>query len=57
MIDAAGPYLVDLRVPRDLSVFPMVAPGKGLADVVGVIDGATGKRDLGPVSDLEGGAR
>ena len=56
MLDADGPYLLDLRIPRDQSVFPMVAPGKALTDVIGVIDeqdalgepgGAAGQDALG----------
>ncbi|MBQ9002808.1 MAG: biosynthetic-type acetolactate synthase large subunit [Eggerthellaceae bacterium] len=54
MIDSTGPYLIDLRVPRDRSVFPMVAPGMGLDDVIGAIDGATGTRNLEQIAAQEG---
>ena len=42
MLDYDGPYLLDVAVMRDQSVFPMVAPGKGLADVMGAIDNTDG---------------
>lgn len=57
MIDAPGPYLVDLVVARDQNVFPMVRPGKGLDDVIGVIDSGAG-RDFGSCqTPEEGGSR
>ena len=37
MLAAEGPYLVDMRIDRDQSVFPMVAPGKGLAEAIGAV--------------------
>ena len=38
MLDHPGPYLLDVKVARDQSVFPMVAPGRGLNEVIGAID-------------------
>ncbi|MBO4352554.1 MAG: biosynthetic-type acetolactate synthase large subunit [Eggerthellaceae bacterium] len=56
-LEAEGPYLIDLVIARDQNVYPMVRPGKGLDDVIGVIDG--GKRVSAPSSTTaeEGGAR
>lgn len=34
MLDAAGPYLLDMRISRDQSVFPMVAPGGTLSQTI-----------------------
>jgi len=42
MLAHEGPYLVDLAVPRDQSVFPLVAPGKALSEVMGAIDSQDG---------------
>ncbi len=41
MLEAPGPYLIDLVVEREQNVFPMVAPGKSLSEVMGVTDIAT----------------
>ena len=38
MLSFPGPYLLDMRIQRDQSVYPMVRPGKELSDVIGVID-------------------
>lgn len=38
MLAAEGPYLIDLVVEPDQNVFPMVAPGKALTEVMGVTD-------------------
>ena len=35
MLASDGPYLLDMRIERDQSVFPMVAPGKALTEVIG----------------------
>ena len=37
MLAAEGPYLVDVRIDREQSVFPMVAPGSGLAEAIGAV--------------------
>ena len=46
-----GSYLIDLVISRDQNVYPMVRPGKGLDDVIGVIDSGEGR------TMEEGGAR
>ena len=38
MLSTEGPYLLDVRIPRDESVFPMVAPGAALSQVIGALD-------------------
>ena len=58
MLAASGPFLLDVRIPRDQSVFPMVAPGGALSQVMGVIDNVGGGlriMSLGP--DEVGGVR
>mgnify|MGYP003100624956 CR=1 FL=1 len=42
MLAAEGPYLLDVAISRDQNVFPMVAPGRALDDVIGAIDAAVG---------------
>ncbi len=42
MLAAEGPYLLDVAISRDQNVFPMVAPGRALDDVIGAIDVAVG---------------
>ncbi len=42
MLAADGPYLLDVVIDRDQNVYPMVAPGKALNDVMGAIDVAVG---------------
>lgn len=37
MLAAEGPYLIDMRIDREQSVFPMVAPGAGLAEAIGAV--------------------
>lgn len=37
MLDAEGPYLIDMRIDREQSVFPMVAPGASLAEAIGAV--------------------
>ena len=55
MIASEGPYLIDLRIPRDHSVFPIVAPGRALTEAVGAIDIADGGAPAADAAD-EGGA-
>lgn len=38
MLDSPGPYLLDVIIPREQSVYPMVAPGSALSEVIGAID-------------------
>lgn len=42
MLAAKGPYLLDVVIPEDQNVFPMVAPGAALDDILGAIDVAVG---------------
>ena len=50
-INKVGPCLLDVAIPRDQSVFPMVAPGKGLAEIIGAIDSASEGLRILSVSD------
>ena len=43
MLSDEGSYLIDLVISRDQNVYPMVRPGKGLDDVIGVIDSGEGR--------------
>ena len=38
MLAADGPYLLDVAIPTDQTVYPMVAPGAALDDIIGAID-------------------
>ena len=38
MLAADGPYLLDVCIPTDQTVYPMVAPGAPLDDIIGAID-------------------
>lgn len=42
MLASPDPYLLDVVISRDQNVYPMVAPGKALDDVMGAIDVAVG---------------
>lgn len=42
MLASDGPYLLDVAVSRDQNVYPMVAPGEALDNVMGAIDVAVG---------------
>ena len=42
MLAADGPYLLDVHIPADQNVYPMVAPGSALDNVLGAIDVAVG---------------
>nr|WP_305072023.1 biosynthetic-type acetolactate synthase large subunit [Paraeggerthella sp. Marseille-Q4926] len=42
MLEAPGPYLLDVAISRDQNVYPMVAPGRALDEVMGAIDVAVG---------------
>lgn len=37
MLDSDVPYLIDMRISREQSVFPMVAPGASLAEAIGAV--------------------
>ena len=47
MLAAEGCYLLDVVIPRDANVYPMVPPGGATADAVGAIDLAVGAVRLG----------
>ena len=38
MLSADGPYLLDVMIPRDQTVYPMVAPGAPIDDIIGALD-------------------
>lgn len=42
MLACDGPYLLDVRISPEQNVYPMVAPGAALDDVMGAIDVAVG---------------
>ncbi len=42
MLNSDVPYLLDVAISRDQNVYPMVAPGSGLNEVMGAIDVAVG---------------
>lgn len=49
MLAATGPYLLDVAISPDQSVYPMVAPGHAISEVIGAIDVAVGAvRTEGP---------
>ena len=53
LLAADGPSLLDVRIPRDCNVFPMVAPGRALTEVIGAIDNKDGaKRIIERAEDL-----
>lgn len=45
LLDYDGPALLDMRIDRDENVFPMVAPGAPLDDMIGAIN-------VGPISNM-----
>lgn len=57
MVAATGPYLLDVAISRDQNVFPMVAPGKALDEVIGAIDVAVGAVRTDVPADEEAGER
>lgn len=42
MLASEKPYLLDVAISRDQNVYPMVAPGSALDDIMGAIDVAVG---------------
>ncbi len=42
MLASDGPYLLDVKISPEQNVYPMVAPGSALDDVMGAIDVAVG---------------
>lgn len=62
MLASDQPYLLDVRISREHGVFPMVAPGTALSEVIGVIDSdADGMRIVRSEAELlaqrKGGTR
>ena len=64
MLASDGPYLLDVAISRDQNVYPMVAPGRALDEVIGAIDVAVGavrtdvpEGDEADGSDVEGSDR
>lgn len=45
LLDAEGPALLDMRIDRDENVYPMVAPGAPLDDMIGAVN-------VGPISEM-----
>ena len=53
MLSAEGPYLLDVQIPIDQTVYPMVAPGAPIDDIIGALDVTLGgvrvsKKGFGP---------
>ena len=38
MLSEEGPYLLDVQIPIDQTVYPMVAPGAPIDDIIGALD-------------------
>ena len=38
MLASKEPYLLDVMIPRDQTVYPMVAPGAPIDDIIGALD-------------------
>lgn len=58
MLDAEGPYLLDVVISREQNVYPIVAPGKAMNDVIGAIDVAVGAvRTTGSEKEAKGDRR
>jgi acetolactate synthase-1/2/3 large subunit len=47
MLACEGPYLLDVRIPREENVYPMVPPGGAMEDMMGAIDLAVGAVRIG----------
>ena len=58
MLECEGPYLLDVILPNDQNVYPIVAPGKTLDDTIGEIDIEEGTaRKTGTEQEAIGGTR
>ncbi len=42
MLAADGPYLLDVQIPTNQTVYPMVAPGAPIDDIIGALDATLG---------------
>ena len=38
MLASDGPFLLDVIIPTEQTVYPMVAPGAALDDIIGALD-------------------
>ena len=38
MLASKEPYLLDVMIPRDQTVYPMAAPGAPIDDIIGALD-------------------
>ena len=38
MLTSKEPFLLDVMIPRDQTVYPMVAPGAPIDDIIGALD-------------------
>ncbi len=58
MLASKTPYLLDVAIAADQSVFPMVAPGRALHDTIGAIDVDAGiVRTTGDEAEEKGGQK
>ncbi len=59
MLEAEGPYLLDVAISRDQNVFPMVGPGAPLEAIMGAIDVEAGgsRVDMPGTKNKKGGAQ
>ena len=58
MLSAEGPYLLDVQIPIDQTVYPMVAPGAPIDDIIGALDVTLGgvrvsEKGFGPKKGAE----
>ncbi len=59
MLDSEGPYLLDVAISADQTVYPMVAPGAALDDIIGAIDLTVGgarvtEKGMGSAAERQG---
>ncbi len=59
MLAATGPYLLDVVIPTAQTVYPMVAPGAALDDIIGAIDVTLGgvrvtEKGMSPAGEMSG---
>lgn len=56
MLAADGPYLLDVAIPVDQTVYPMVAPGAPIDDIIGALDVTLGGVRVSEKGFGQGGA-
>nr|WP_291289750.1 biosynthetic-type acetolactate synthase large subunit [Enorma sp.] len=59
MLAATGPYLLDVVIPTAQTVYPMVAPGAAIDDIIGAIDVTLGgvrvtEKGMSPAGEMAG---